>query len=292
MRKSFLGWAFALLPFLGAPGMAEETTIAIEPHRARVDLITKKVRVYGQKIVHRVFDVELEDGIMNVPLFTIQYAGLHHREQSADDPNHVEARAKCIAERLEIAWHLLKEGGDLIVAADHLVVADDDWETQRLRGRRRPAYSPAPQALPAIFVAHENLGPQPLRIVTVYEQDVIAFPKLKDPRVSSEDSVPWTPWELAHYIRALILAHHHLFEEKSTAIMEYESLQLDTTREGRIFKELFIRAQEVMVLKQQAELESVTLRDALARVSMPQRQRLVNLSFIGVTDWGEKEERP
>jgi len=282
MLKSFLGLVFVLLHLASIPGLASETKIAIEPYPVRIDRISGK-HVWGQKIAHRAFDVELKERIMNVPLFTIQYAGLHHREQSEASLGRVEARAKCIAERLEIAWHLLGKGGNLIVADEQLVVGDDNWETWRLQGQTRPNYAPAPETCPAIFIVHEDLGPQPLRIVTIYKEDLDAFPRGGSP----SERVPWTQSELAEYIKSLILAHHLLFEEKSAEISDYESLKMDDTRAGKIFKEIFIRAQEVMVLKQEPELTYDILRDALARISMPQRERLVLLSFRAPRDWGE-----
>jgi len=236
--------------------------VVIEPYPARKDLMTGEVQVWGHKIVHHDYDVQLQDVIMKVPILSIQYEGLHHVR--GQEKKLVEARAKCIAERLAIAWQLLDAGATL-------QVRDDDWNTWRIHhGSQPPGY-------PAIYVVSSALGPNRLRIMTVYPQDAVAFPG------ANNDT-----GELANYIVALIEAHYMLFARKSARLADYENLKLDQTREGKIFKEIFIRAQEVLALREQQEQENLNedvLKDALARVAMPQRERLVRLAFKAPPDW-------
>ncbi len=241
--------------------------IAIQEYPARQKLIAGEVEVWGHKIVHRNFDVQLEDVIMKVPILSIQYEGLHHVRGTGR--NLVEARAKCIAERLAVAWQLLDQGAGLKVLSD-------EWNDWRLNRKSEPP------VYPAICVASPVLGTNPLRIMTVYPEDARTFPG-----VSENTS------ELADYIVALIEAHYMLFSKKSSNLADYENLKLDKTREGKIFKEIFIRAQEVMALREQADqnqLDGEVLKDALARIAMPQRDRLVRLAFVAPPDWIESRK--
>jgi hypothetical protein len=94
--------------------------------------------------------------------------------------------------------------------------------------------------------------------------------------------------DLAEYLIAVIKAHHLLFFVQSSNIADYEQLELDQTREGKIFKELFIRADEVRTLRGEQRLSAATIKDALARVALPQRQRLVNMTVRAPRDWPNK----
>jgi len=255
-----------LMVILTLPGelYSQVPAIAIEPYKAKVDRVSGEVLSWGQKIILRDFDVELPDRIQQVPIFCIQYEGLHHAK--AKGMGQVEARAKCIAERLAVAFDLLGYGGKL-------VVGPDDGTKWRLSGLTAPAYGPAGELYPAIYIEHSNLADNPLRIVTIFPEDVAGFPRMENEQ------------KLATYIRALVYAHYELFFKRSSHIRDYEGLRIDQTREGKIFKEIFIRAQEAAELKNLNVIDDPVLKDALARIAMPQGQRLVNMAFKAPRDW-------
>jgi len=266
MPKSRFLICILLLVFCGELA-AQEPEIAIQPYKADVDVLTGEVRAWGQMIVHRGFEVELEEGVRSVPILAIQYEGLHHVKGAG--PATVEARAKCIAERLAVAWDLLANGATLKQGVD-------DWRKWRLKGEAAPTYPAAPTVCPAIYLHHASLGENPLRIMTVYPEDAARFPRVKD------------GIDLAEYLIAVIQAHHLLFSAKSSNIADYEQLEIDQTREGKIFKEIFIRADEVKTLRGEQKLNNATIKDALARVALPQRQRLVNMAIRAPRDWQNK----
>lgn len=244
--------------------VASPPRIAVESYLASVNEITGK-ETYGQIIVHRDFDVELEDDIHPIPLFSFQYEGLHHAK-GATPKNRVEARAKCIAERLTVALQLLrlnKEG----LKEGELIVDNDDWNEWRFTAQSMPPIAPA------IYISHPSLKDKRLRVMTIYPQDVSLFPRSGNQK------------DLALYIKALIETHYLLFFEKSVAIEHYENLLMDKTREGKIFKEIFIRTKEAMELKNMDTMDDKVLKDALARISMQQRQRLVNLAYLAPRDF-------
>lgn len=265
VRLYCLSWLLAIvLAFFGEFACAA-TDIAIKEYPAKRNELTGEVELWGQKIVHPGFDVQLEEVIMKVPIMSIQYEGLHHVRGKG--MGLVEARAKCIAERLTIAWQLLDKEGKLQIRGD-------DWNDWRVRPKN------IPPKYPAIYVISPVLDEKPLRIMTVYPEDARAFPGVNE-----------NSRELAKYIVALIEAHYLLFQRKSSDLADYEDLQLDRTREGKILKEIFIRAQEVMELKNLEQLNSDILKDALARIAMPQRDRLVRLAFKAPPDWIELQKQ-
>jgi len=233
---------------------ATNLPIAIERYTAEYDVMTGVAAPGGEgyRIVHRDYDVELEDRIVKVPILAIQDKGLHHAS--------IEARAKCIAERLVYALDLMKAGGELIVMKD-------DWNPWRLeRGPSKEVY--------AVYVRHSSLPTAPLRIITLYSQDVERFPFVG------------TSEEMADYIKAIIEAHYTLFWKRSSDITEYEKLVVDhKTREGKIFKEIFIRALERATLMNRDVIGIKDLTDALSRVAMSQRQRLVRMAATAPRDW-------
>lgn len=240
--------------------------IAIEPYGAVVDDVTGDVKVYGQLVVQRAFDVQLRDVIKHVPIFSVQYAGLHHRAKDQRDTGHVEARAKCIAERLAAAWSLLDQGGQLEVLTD-------DWTEWRLEDAIAATYAPAPEVYPAIYIRNDKVLREPLRILTIYPEDEVAYPW-----VSTEN-------ELAEYIVSLIRAHYLLFWRMESDINQYEQLMIDHTREGKIFKEVAIRALEMTKLKELERFDGAILIDALARIALPQRERLYRMATTAPIDW-------
>jgi len=151
------------------------------------------------------------------------------------------------------------------------VKGQDQWGDWRNTGANAPIYDPAPKTYPAIYLEHANLE-QRLRIMTVYKEDADRFP-----RISAPDA-------LADYLIAMIQAHHLLVHQKSGYIAEYDALAIDKTREGKIFKEVFIRAEEVKSLRGEQQITDGILQDALARISIPQRIRLFNLAVRAPVD--------
>lgn len=253
-----------------------QTEIAIQP---AVELMegTNQEEVWGQLIVHRPFDVELTPKIQNVPIFAIRYGGRDHVTGKELSPNFAEARAKAVAERLSIAWALLDQGAYLDVSAEEWIQMDD-VSTWRLAEPFKPNYGNTPKPCPAIYLRHENLGVNPLRIITVYPNDALSFGPPHDETGTFQEEL--TERELAEYLVALIKAHHLLFHKRSVNVADYEKLEICKTREGNIFKEICIRAREA------AEGESLeAVRDALARVAMSQRTRLTTLAYKAPKDW-------
>jgi len=236
------------------------TPIKIGSYEWEVNRATGEVLSYGQRIVHPDFDVQLGDKIVKVPIFSIQYKGLHHVEGTGQ--SRVEARTKCVAERLTAAFDILDQGG-------RFEVHPDDWNKWRLKA------SSAPTSAPAIYVVHPKiLKYEPLRVITIYPGDVEAYANAGSQQ------------RLAEYVVALIEAHYLLFWKKSPNIEDYEALELDKrTREGKIFKEIFLRTQDVTRLKNQPRFTDEDLRDALGRISLPQRERLVKMAFVVPVDW-------
>lgn len=242
---------------------------------------------WGQMIVHRAFDAQLPEIIQHVPIFTIKYEGKHHAV-GINRRNRVEARAKCIAERLSIAWDFMDRGGYLFVAPSEWI-QDDDWELWRLQDTYRPDYEEmneaAPEIYPAIYVSDSKLGTNQLRIMTIYPEDAKYFQSDKAivDRRGRPTTIParFNERELAEYLVALLKAHHLLFCKMSTKVEEYDKLEISKTREGRIFKEIAIRLADVAP----AGSDRDSLKDALARIAMSQRDRLVGLAKQAPRDW-------
>jgi hypothetical protein len=249
-----------LLPHI----LPAKSYLAISPYEAQRDEPAGEVTVYGEMIVQRVYDVQLGDIVRPVPILSLQYAGLNHREKPKNEPGHVEARAKCIAERLTEAWALLDQGGQLEIGVD-------SWDVWRLNEQDQPPEHPA------IYVRRSPNDENPLRIMTIYPEDKVAYPWVRDQA------------DLAGYILSLIRAHYLLFWKNEADIRNYESLSIDRTREGKIFKEIAIRALEAARIHDSDRFNEDHLRDALARVALPQRERLYRLSLAPPLDWGSVE---
>jgi len=196
-------------------------------------------------VVERDYDVELEDGIMNVPVIAIFSPGPF---------TSVMERTKDVQERTELAFDLLQAGGTLWV--------DDD------------------EGNPAVYVR----GPfyHWLRIITLYEEDANAFGRANGDRDL-----------LARYIAAQIDAHYTLFWKVSPSISDYEDLIISETREGLIYKEILLRANEysdklypTVTFPQLSRNDRIEiLEDSLWRISLPQRKRLTLLGHIIPRDW-------
>jgi hypothetical protein len=109
--------------------------------------------------------------------------------------------------------------------------------------------------------------------MTIYPQDEASYPWIK-----TEES-------LAEYIVDLIQAHYLLFWRNEDDINRYEELRIDKTGEGKIFKEIAIRALEVAKLKGQSQFDSEILGDALARIPLSQRERLYRMATVPPLEW-------
>jgi len=263
-----------------------QTEIAVQPGTEE-DIWTGSVVAVGQQIVHRPFDVELVGtGIRHIPMFSIGHEGRHH-PRGEKDYDLLEVRAKSIAARLSKAWDLMDEGGYLEIADDTSYDLPDDVPMWRIRGPFRPDYHEfqatrdALEIYPAIYVRHDRRAVSPLRIMTVYPDDARLF---GSPRGTDKQGnivpIPFNDRELAEYLVALIKAHYLLFCKKSTQIEDYDALEICRTREGKIFKEICIRAGEAAGRHGIPELQ-----DALARIAMSQRARLTTLAFKAPSDW-------
>lgn len=227
----------------------------------------------GQLIVHRLFDVELKNTIQHIPIFAIANRGSRHST--------VEARAQSIAENLLMAWGLLAEGGYLETAADAWVMPDDEAKWQ-LRGPFAPAYNVFPESYPAIYVRHNRFGNTPLRIMTVYPEDAAFIGQPVDERGTP---ALFTQEELAEYLVSLFQAHYTMLGKRSGQLEDFENLEICKTREGKIFKEICIRALEEARNEDTGTTSVVDLKSALARVAVSQRYRLLNLAFNAPKDW-------
>ncbi len=127
------------------------------PYPAVTNDLTGEVEVWGQKFVYCNFDVQLEEQIVQVPLFAIQYEGEYFAKGSGQDA--FETRAKSIVEMLALAWDLLDGGA-------RLEVKPDDWGDWKCAGG-----SANKTTYPAIYLVSEIFD-DPLRIMTIYPQDV------------------------------------------------------------------------------------------------------------------------
>jgi hypothetical protein len=238
--------------------------VGLHSYAAVVDDVSGAVLTVGQMVVHLGFEVRLREVVANVPILSLQYIGEHYRAGPVNDPNPAEARAKSIAERMTHAWTLMDHGA-------RLEVAEDNWNKFR-SGAKSLA---APHA--AIYVRSPVAGTEPLRILTVYPQDVAGYAW-----ISNEKS-------LADYVANLIRAHYLLFWRNESDLSRYEELRLDRTREGRIIKEIAVAAVQAAKRKGVARFDSATLRDILAGLPLAQRERLYRLATTPPTDW---EARP
>jgi hypothetical protein len=250
-----------------------QTKIAIQPFPLSRN-IGGEVDSWGQLIVHRLFDVELEKPIQHVPIFAVANKGMRHAT--------VEARAQSIAENLLMAWGILAEGGYLETAPDNWIMPDDE-EKWRIRGPFAPDYKKDfPESFPAIYVRLSRFGNTPLRVMTIYPEDAMFFGQPSD-----KTGAPslFTQQELAEYLVSLIQAHYVLLAQRSSQLADFEKLEICKTREGKIFKEICLRALEESRYANADEPSVIDLRSALARVALSQRYRLMTLAFNAPRDW-------
>ncbi|MDI6451688.1 hypothetical protein [Anaerobaca lacustris] len=234
--------------------------VGLHGYTAAVDDVSGEVLRVGQKLVHLGFEVPLGETVAPVPILSVQYAGRHHRASPAASGNHAEARAKSIAERLLHAWTLMDHGA-------RLEVAPDDWNTF---GARAQADAPP---CPAVYVRSPVAGAEPLRILTVYPEDVAGYPW-----IASEKS-------LADYLANLIWAHYMLFWRNETDLSKYRALPLHRTSEGRVFTEIATRAVEAGKRGNLVQFDGTTVREVLAAMPLSERQRLYRLATAPPMDW-------
>lgn len=236
------------------------SSVGSEDYIAVVDNLSGQVRTFGQLIIHRAFDVQLSETVRQLPIFSIQYAGFHYRRGPANDPNHVEARAKCIAERLVHAWTLMDHGAQIEIGTD-------DWTAYTVRSRAVPPKSTA------LFIRSPLPGEEPLRIITIYPQDVAGYPWIGNERF------------LAEYLASLIQAHYYLFWKNEGDINRYDELRIGKTGEGRIFRDIAVRALEIARRRDQIRFDGVILKEALAQMPLSQRETLYRLATTPPMDW-------
>ena len=228
----------------------------------------------GQLIVHRLFDVEFLNAVQNIPILAISNKGSRHAS--------VEGRAQSIAENLLMAWGILSDGGYLETAPDTWIMPDDEAKW-RLRGPFAPDYTlDFPESYPAIYVRHEKFGHTPLRIMTVYPEDAAFFGQPVD---ESGTPILFSEKELAEYLVSLIQAHYTLLAKRSSQLQDFERLEICKTSEGKIFKEICLRALEEARMMGTDSTSVADLRSALARVALSQRHRLLTLAFNAPRDW-------
>ena len=109
--------------------------------------------------------------------------------------------------------------------------------------------------------------------MTAYPQDVAGYPW-----ITSERS-------LAEYWAALIEAHYLLFWKCESDMSRYNNLRICRTREGRIFRDIALRAVALARSRGQNRFDGETLRAVLAALPPSQRQTLCRLATAPPADW-------
>jgi hypothetical protein len=242
------------------------SSIGFQGYMAATDALSGNALVFGQLVVHQEFDVPLSETVKKVPVLSLQYEGLDHRQGPPAEPNHVEARAKGVAERLVQAWNLMDHGAKL-------EIGEDDWNAYRV--------PPQPTALKhtAILIRSPLAGYEPLRIVTIYPQDVAGCPW-----ITSERS-------LAEYWMSMMQAHYLLFWKYETNLTRYRELRLDKTQEGQIFREIASQAVDLARRKRLERLDATTVKETLAGMTLAQRETLYRLATVPPMDWESSSAR-
>lgn len=240
--------------------VSAKSKVGFREYAAAIDDVSGDILTIGQKIVHFGFEMHLKEVAASVPILTLQHFGQHYRESPPEVSGHAEARAKSVAERMVHAWTLMDHGA-------RIEVADDDWNAFRLQTKGVSSRHAA------IYVRSPVVGAEPLRILTVYPQDVAGYPW-----ISSEKS-------LADYLANLIQAHYLLFWRNESDLSKYRALHLARTREGRIFAEIAVRARDVAKKKGLRQFDGETVRSILADLSLSQRERLNRLATVPPIDW-------
>lgn len=233
--------------------------IATEPYVAEKDMLSGATR-WGMRIVYRDFHVQLGDRVVPVPILALQYGGPVQTVDTNSELVGVGVRAKAVAGRLRLSWGSLDSGASLGVRAGN----------ESKVGLGGVGGQPGKNAEIYIVGARHK---SPLRVMTIYPEDSASVPRANNPR------------ELADYFKDLIQAHYLLFWQRSTDITEYEELELDSTQDGKSFKEIMIQALDIMHSRGLKAITDEVLQEALSRISVDQRQRLVRMTFICPVDW-------
>lgn len=261
MEREKVSWKVVAFVLLAASACAfAGSKVGLHEYTAVSDDVSGEVLRMGQKLVHPGYELQLREAKAPLPILAVQYSGAHYRESPPDARNHAEARAKSIAERMLHAWTLMDHGA-------RIEVAEDDWNAFRSRARG------AASGHAAIYVRSPVPGAEPLRILTVYPEDVDGYPW-----IGSEKS-------LAAYLGDLIQAHYFLFWRNEGDLSKYRLMRLHKTREGRIFTEVAARANDVAKKKGLRQFDAQIVQEVVAGLPLSQRERLNRLATTPPMDW-------
>lgn len=199
--------------------------------------------------------LELEKGIVNLKLIE-----LSHQGQYASVVNRMDN----IREHLENAIDIL-------------------LSSEKPRISLRPIHEYKDQVGIYAAPAWSNyLDFYPIRIMTVHKEDARNFAMLDDANFPAKRK----PFYLASYIAAQIEAHFYLFIKNDENYDIYEEIAMDNTVEGKIYREVFIRAMDVVTIAEK-DFERDIISDALQRFDLYQRSRLQERSYIVPRRWNE-----
>jgi hypothetical protein len=259
-RMRGLWGAAVLLAAVMPAGSRAVSSVGFQGYVAASDALSGGARVYGQLIVHQGYDLSLSETIKKVPVLSLQYGGLDYRQGPPAEPNYVEARARSVAERLVQAWSLMDHGA-------RLEIGDDDWNAYRVPPR------PTARKYTAVFIRSPVGGYEPLRILTIYPQDLAGCPWIANER------------SLAEYWMSMIQAHYLLFWRNETNLTRYRELRLDRTQEGQIFRVIASQAIDLARRKRLERLDANTVKEVLADMTLTQRETLYRLAIVPPMDW-------
>lgn len=270
-----------------------EKKIAIEPFQFQLDIAGPVV--WGQRIVHRPFDVqrgpEGEYKIMKVPLFSIASDG-EHDDPADTDYDLLEARAVSIASNLVMAWHMMDDGAQLVVMSDQ----SGDIEAWHVRGPFKPEYPLSSgnrqDKVSKKHCVHINAvnSSTSLRVMTVFPLDANLY---GSPRYSSDEGQGdhrerLSAQETAEYIVALMEVHYLLFSKGDMSFNAFTNLDIDRVRISQIFEHVREKAER---LSSNDRPVSENLRRAIADYTKKtEADLLYNFARIVPDDWRIREE--
>ena len=209
------------------------------------------------------YELELEQGIQSVRLLKLSFPGEFER---------VEQRLAAIRERLEYAMDGLSMG-----SAPYIAIRKTT-KGVGIYAYRSPSYTAG------------TPGYYPVRIMTVFEEDARSFAFLDpwDEQTGLVGSRIRTPESLAAFLAAQIEAHFLLFLKNEASYDLYEKLALDASVSGKVYKELYISANDVKKLTGRP-FNAQTISDGLGRILIYQRKRLQSLSELVPRDWDPQQ---
>lgn len=209
------------------------------------------------------YELELEKGIQSVRLLRLSFPGEFER---------VEQRLAAIQERLEYAVDCLAMGSAPFIAIRKTT------KGVGIYAYRSPSYTAS------------TAGYYPVRIMTVFEEDARSFAFLDpwDEQTGLVGSNTRTPESLAAFLAAQIEAHFLLFLKNEPSYDLYERLALNASVSGKVYRELYISANDVEKLTGRP-FGAQTINDALGRIPMYQRKRLQSLSQLVPRDWDPQQ---